>query len=694
MDKKNRILCWKRSIKGIGGVLLFLFVSGCVSAGLLEGERAYFEQKNLNNAAINYKNCLDEEGESGENACHCAFMLGNALYDQKKFAEAIPFYKLANDRASEAKCNTYSLRTAWNFWLGRAYFENRQYREAVVYFAQAVSRAVQNPATLMPVEAIYWRKNYLPLIPPKSGCYFWLGNAYYFSAQYQEAVGALKKAIELDPTSIDFYTTLAGAYRELKQYDEAIAAVKRSIEIKPSDYAYGVLATIYEKRKDYDQAVTARKKAIEFNPNKAGHYFNLAQTYNTEEKYNEAVNSYQKGLALNPDEINGLFPLATTYLAMGKFGETINTLKRVLSLMTTTGIGIQISIEGDFPVIKAVAASGPAQRTDLRVGDRITKIDGKTIQGLTLDKAVEKMKGKEGTPVVLTISRKGSDKSIEKTLIREKVLFKGAAAPLAVKSFAERALGNAVSAYDDAAKAYSLDPEDPWGWSKSAMSAAYVDKGRYTEALAILSKSKDSRFDRLLESLAYARQKDLKKALDLYSAIPEDYLSANQAHLKFYKSMLLESLKPYGEIQMESAKTLEKKVQYREAMTAYAEALKIVDEGTAKEIRSRVAVLLKNQPYLTELNEEARKFALRGEVLLKEGNLEASLKEFGKALRIEPFNPKLNFNMALVYGELKSYNKAIRFMNNYLELLPDAPNARQVKDEIYKWQFKMERGDQ
>lgn len=694
MDKGNGKLFWKRSIKGIWGILLFLLVSGCVSAGLLEGERDYFEEKNFNNAAINYKNCLNEEGQSGENACHCAFMLGKSLYEQKKYNEAVTFFHQAIDRATKGKCYTYSLGTAWNFWLGRAYFENRQYKEAVVYFDQAVSLAVQNPATLMPGEATYWRKNYLPLIPPKSGCYFWLGNAYYFSAQYQEAVGAIKKAIELDPAPIDFYTTLAGAYRELKQYEEAIEAVKRSIEIKPNDYAYSVLASIYERKKHYGEAVTARKKAIELNPKLARHYYNLAQTYYLEEHYAEAVNHYRKGLALNPNDINGLFPLAETYLAWGKFGDAIATLNRVLSLMTTKGIGIEILIEGEFPVVKAVAASGPAYKGDLRVGDEIREVDGKTVQGLSIEKVVEKIKGEEGTPVVLTISRIGSDRPIEKTLIREKFMFKGAAAPLAGKSFAERALGNTASAYDDAAKAYALDPEDPWGWAQSAMSAAYLDKGSYAEALAILLRIKDSSFDRFLEALVYTKQRNYKKAVERYTSIPEDYLSSSHALRRHYKLIVLESLKPYGDTQQEAAKTLERKSQYREALAAYAEALKVADEETAREIRKKVAVLLKNHTSLSELTEEARKYALRGEVLLKEGQLEASLKEFETAIKTDPFNPKLNFNTGLVYGELKKFKKAIDYLNRFLELFPDAPNSRQVKDEIYKWQFKMEKGYQ
>jgi tetratricopeptide (TPR) repeat protein len=672
------------SLKYVIFILGSLFMTGCVSR-----DEDYFVRKDLNSAATGYKVCVEEEGSTGENACYCSFMLGKVLVDKNQFAEAIPYLKKAVDGASKSNCHTYGLGTAWFYWLGKAYFENRQYAEAIVYFDKAATIAAQNPATIMPAEATEWRKKYLSMIPPKSACYFWLGTAYYFNAQYQEAVGALKKAIDLDPTPIDFYTTLAGAYRQLKQYDEALGTVKRSIEIKPSDFAYGLLASIYETKKQFGQAVAARTKAIELNPKRAELYFNLAQTFEKEENYPEAINSYKKGLAIKPDDINGLFPLSTVHMALGQFQQAKDIADRVLSLMTRSGVGIQISTEGTYPVVRSVD-SGPAQKTDIRAGDKIIRVDGKSIQGLSVQKVAETIKGADGTSVVLTIERKGLEKPLEKAVTREKILPKGAAAPLAVRSFAQRALGNPVSGREDAERAYAIDREDPWGWAQSAMSAAYIDQGKYNEALVILSKMKDNPFDRLLESLAYAKQKDMKKAVEIYTSLPEEYLASKNALRQSYKTALLESLRPYEDAQKASAKMFEGRGHYPEALTAYAEAVKVADEKEAQVIRTRVAGLLKKNPSLSELSEGARKYALRGEVLLKDGKLEGALKEFDSALKTAPFVPKLYYNTALIHGELKNYKKAIAYMNSYLDLFPDAPNARQVKDEIYKWQFKME----
>jgi carboxyl-terminal processing protease len=57
-------------------------------------------------------------------------------------------------------------------------------------------------------------------------------------------------------------------------------------------------------------------------------------------------------------------------------------------------------------VVSAIAAS-PAEAAGLRAGDVVTAIDGASVDGLTLDQAIAKVRGKKGTPVVLTVARAG-----------------------------------------------------------------------------------------------------------------------------------------------------------------------------------------------------------------------------------------------------------------------------------------------
>ncbi|TIO37566.1 MAG: S41 family peptidase, partial [Mesorhizobium sp.] len=61
----------------------------------------------------------------------------------------------------------------------------------------------------------------------------------------------------------------------------------------------------------------------------------------------------------------------------------------------------------------------PAAKAGALAGDYIAKIDGEEVRGLTLNDAVEKMRGPVNTPIKLTILRQGADKPIELTVVRD-----------------------------------------------------------------------------------------------------------------------------------------------------------------------------------------------------------------------------------------------------------------------------------
>jgi WD40 repeat protein len=77
-------------------------------------------------------------------------------------------------------------------------------------------------------------------------------------------------------------------------------------------------------------------------------------------------------------------------------------------------------VDGHVKVTAPVEGS-PAVRAGIIEGDFITKVDGESVQGLTLDQAVQKIRGPVNSTVKLTIVRKGQDNPIELTLVRETI---------------------------------------------------------------------------------------------------------------------------------------------------------------------------------------------------------------------------------------------------------------------------------
>lgn len=82
------------------------------------------------------------------------------------------------------------------------------------------------------------------------------------------------------------------------------------------------------------------------------------------------------------------------------------------------GLGIQVSMENGFVKVISPIDDTPAYRAGIEAGDYVTHLDGETVQGLTLQQAVERMRGKVGADIKLTILRKGTADPFDVTVTR------------------------------------------------------------------------------------------------------------------------------------------------------------------------------------------------------------------------------------------------------------------------------------
>ena len=73
------------------------------------------------------------------------------------------------------------------------------------------------------------------------------------------------------------------------------------------------------------------------------------------------------------------------------------------------GLGIEVTMEQGFVKVVSPIDDTPAARAGIESGDLITHLDGESVLGLTLADAVEKMRGRVGSDITLTIRREGRD---------------------------------------------------------------------------------------------------------------------------------------------------------------------------------------------------------------------------------------------------------------------------------------------
>jgi carboxyl-terminal processing protease len=83
------------------------------------------------------------------------------------------------------------------------------------------------------------------------------------------------------------------------------------------------------------------------------------------------------------------------------------------------GLGIEVTMEDGLIKVVAPIDDTPAAKAGVLANDIITKLNDEQVQGLTLNQAVEKMRGPVNTKIKLTIMRKGQTKPIEVSITRD-----------------------------------------------------------------------------------------------------------------------------------------------------------------------------------------------------------------------------------------------------------------------------------
>jgi carboxyl-terminal processing protease len=162
---------------------------------------------------------------------------------------------------------------------------------------------------------------------------------------------------------------------------------------------------------------------------------------------------------------------------------------------TFGGLGIEVTMENELVKVITPIDDTPAAKADIRSGDLIAKIDGTEVRGMTLEEAVDKMRGEVNEPIKLTILREGADKPMEVTIVRDIIKVKAVKfrvendiGYMKITSFTEQTFGDLNDAIKkieteipaDKLKGFVLDlRNNPGGLLDQAVavSDAFLDKG-------------------------------------------------------------------------------------------------------------------------------------------------------------------------------------------------------------------------
>jgi len=83
------------------------------------------------------------------------------------------------------------------------------------------------------------------------------------------------------------------------------------------------------------------------------------------------------------------------------------------------GLGIEVGMENGFVKVISPIDDTPAQKAGIKAGDLIIKLDDRSVKGMSLNDAVDIMRGKPGDPITLTIIRENEEKPLVITIVRD-----------------------------------------------------------------------------------------------------------------------------------------------------------------------------------------------------------------------------------------------------------------------------------
>ncbi len=186
--------------------------------------------------------------------------------------------------------------------LAKVYLKIEDYAQAVAEYQQVIT-TIDNSTehTLTLTEASYG-----------------LGLAYAALEQFEAAIEAYQRAIQLTPAWAHIHAALGAAYSDLHRYAEALTAYKVARDLQPDDaMIHHQLGNIYSKRGKRAAAIAHQQRAIAIAPTLAAAHYQLGLLYSQENRLPEAISAYQTAYTADSELIEALYNLAQAHLRHG-----------------------------------------------------------------------------------------------------------------------------------------------------------------------------------------------------------------------------------------------------------------------------------------------------------------------------------------------------------------------------------------
>ena len=267
---------------------------------------ASYKQHRFPEAVAQFREAL--KGETPGSAAYeeSVLLLGQSLFLESKYEEAIPWL----EKATAGKSPTPEAA----YMLGNACIITQQSECAVKAFAQLFQVSADSAAAHLATARMMMHKDAdgdaakqaklaLGIDPRIPEAHFLLGEVAIVHADIDDAIVELKKEIEINPAYAMAHYRLGDAYSRRERWDEAIPSLERSVWLNPNyNGPFILLGKGYLKRKEFANAEGVLRHALQLDPQNGPAHYLLGQTLMQEGKPDEGKKEMARWQELQGDK--------------------------------------------------------------------------------------------------------------------------------------------------------------------------------------------------------------------------------------------------------------------------------------------------------------------------------------------------------------------------------------------------------
>ncbi len=468
-----------------------------------------------------------------------------------------------------------------------------------------------------------------------------------FKNDWEKAADYLEQAVKNDPVFAFAWFRLANVYIQLNQGENAEEAIRMAMQhdykLSEKDKFETKYIYYFLFKQDQDMVFALAKRRVELFPEDIEGHIWLADAYWNKNQLDEALSEYERILELDPEQYDNLQMIAQIYKNKGEFDKALEYYKQYANKFpddtkSFTAIGALYKTLGDFEQAKASYKRALVIESE-NISVLITLADIEASLG-NFDQALEQYQD------ALDVSKIPSQRMNVYYSLR----------------YYHEMRGQLNKAID-------------------CIQRARAEGEKFAAPIQMLMTNINS-----LETYINAGKQDL--ALEILKEIerkvspPFDKL-VPLGYLMFYLAT---------EDMNNAEKTIEEVEKLIKAWgIEYFRWFIFLTQGKINELRGEYSQAILNYQKMLELSPtDISTYEHIGQCYRKLKEFEKAENALQEALKIQPFNPKFNYEMALVYWDMGKKEKALEHLNRSLyvweEADPEYKPARNARAKLAEWQ--------